>query len=475
MQQSRIALTLRPLTAFLALLLCLSSALAAANSGKGHPVSTATPWVNTAALAYGRSGGYTGHDCTEIANRFDVILSLSDASCRAIIKRHNPGAIILAYTNSSNCSAGDSLCSFLESQKDPEKYFLNFVTNGVQDSDGMKFLRRAGERVCAYGTDGWCANNAPGKRWTTDYVSQDSRKKIAGFFADPKNLGPYYDGYFFDNMDRGCSYAGSIDSGKIDHDLEEVNNGALNANIRLERACNDLRREINATLPPTMYAVDNISNYGLDQCGGKWWWQDCTDKNGKLSRPYPRGVLNARGVLQEFFYRFTSTYRSIAGNYNGLHEIWKWRGSPANALYIAWWQRTGGGPVPAGSDRVKMFALSSQLLFQFPGIYMRYDGGNANNDPLQGDWIPAMNVPLGKPLGKSHALDASGRTYERDFENGVVIVRFRLNDDENYTDSGLYHLKKPAIPVNASGTTDKPVTDITLHNAEGFIGIYSAQ
>jgi len=474
MEPFRIVLILRSLIAVSALL-CYVPSTATAGTSQNQPLSTATPSVNNAALAYGRDGGYSHHDCIEIAKRFDVILSMSDARCRETIKHHNPAAIILAYTNSTNCSAGDSLCTFLQSQKDPEQYFLNFVTNGVQDIDGKTFARRAGERVCAYGTDGWCANNAPGARWTTDYVSPKSRKKIAGFFADPKNLGRYYDGYFFDNMDRGCSYAGTIASGKIDHDLEEVNGGALNANITLEKSCNALRREIDTKLPITMYAVDNISNYGLDQCGGKWWWQDCSNENGKLSRPYPVGVLNGRGALQEFFYRFDDIYQSIASNYDGLREIWKWRGSPANNLYVAWWQSTGGGPVATGSERVQLFALASQLLFQFPAVYMRYDGGNANNDPLQGDWIPAMNVSLGKPLGKRYPIDAARRTYRRDFENGIVVVRFRLKDNENYTDNENYHLKKPVIPVHASGTIDAPVTNITLHNAQGFIGIYSAR
>lgn len=425
--------------------------------------------AQVAALAYDRPQGYSSAECKDIALRFDLVIGLNDYACRRKAKKINPKLIVLQYTNSSNCTAGDPLCSYLEKQDNPAQFFLKFTSNGVQDIDGKRYKRHKGSRICAYGDNGWCEDGGQGKRWTTDYVSPSSRQKIVSFFSDLSNLQPAYDGYFFDNMDRGCSYPGLVAEGKVDHDAQLDNNGDLGANTLLERSCNKLRTEISKALPKNIYAIDNISNYGLDQCHANWW-RICVSKPG-YSQPYPEAVALSRGVLQEFYYRFSKTLPDIKTNYNGLKEIWRTAGSPSNHIYVAWWMRTGDADVESNSDRVKLYALATHLLFQFPAMYMRYDGADANNQPLEGDWFGALGVDLGLPKADAYVMD-DGRTMRRDFEKGIVMVRFRLKDQENYTDQAVYRLAAPIQPIDATGRKSQVQTAITLHNAQAFIGLY---
>ncbi len=425
--------------------------------------------TQVAALAYDRPQGYSSADCKDIAQHFDLVIGLNDYACRRQAKKINPKLIALQYTNSSNCTAGDPLCSYLEKQANPAQFFLKFVTNGVQDIDGKRYKRLMGSRVCAYGDDGWCEDEGQGSRWTTDYISPSSRQKIVSFFSNPNNLQPAYDGYFFDNMDRGCSYPGIVAEGKVDHDAQLDNDGNLGANTLLERGCNELRAEIDKALPENMYAINNISNYGLDQCHANWW-RICTSKPG-YSQPYPEAVALGRGVLQEFYYRFSKTLPDVKTNYNGLKEIWRTLGSPSNHIYVAWWMRAGDADVESNSDRVKLYALGTHLLFQFPAMYMRYDGADANNQPLEGDWFGALGVDLGLPKADAYVMD-DGRTIRRDFEKGIVIVRFRLKDQENYTDQAVYRLAKPVQAIDATGRKLQAQTEITLHNAQAYIGLY---
>jgi hypothetical protein len=103
---------------------------------------------------------------------------------------------------------------------------------------------------------------------------------------------------------------------------------------------------------------------------------------------------------------------------------------------------------------------------------MRFDGKDVNSEPLEGDWIPAMATKIGKAQGSLFAIDKEKRTFQRNFSNGVVIVRFRTDEKDNYTDTGTYKFKRPIIPVSANGEHGEPIDTITLHNSEGFIGIY---
>jgi hypothetical protein len=102
---------------------------------------------------------------------------------------------------------------------------------------------------------------------------------------------------------------------------------------------------------------------------------------------------------------------------------------------------------------------------------MRYDGADANNQPLEGDWFDALGVDLGLPKADAYVMD-DGRTMRRDFEKGIVMVRFRLKDQENYTDQAVYRLVATILPIDATGRKSQAQTEITLHNAQAFIGLY---
>lgn len=425
------------------------------------------PDLNVAALAYGRSPAYSRAECLEMGKKFDIVLE--GIECRATIKSAYPDTVLLAYVNSSNCTRGDDLCNYLESRANPEDYFLNFVSDGIQQIDNKQFRRKKGQRVCAYGS--WCDSNGDGTRWTTDYVSENSREAIAQFLVDRRNLPAHTDGWFVDNMDRACSYAGEVVAGSVDHGLEQVNKGSLSANLVMEKHCNELRKRIMDRVPAGLYVVDNISNWGITLCGGSYWWHACSNRDGKLSRKYAEGVLQTPGVLQEYYYRITNTYEDLATQYDGLKEIWDFNGKRTNSAYIMWYISAGTGDIPADSERVRLFALGTHLLFQFPAAYLRYDGQNRNNAPLMGDWFEAMGAPFGRPEGERIEVEA-GRVYKRQFSNAIVIARYRRNSNDNYTDEGSYELGGEYFELKADGLLAKrPVSKVTLRNAEVFIGI----
>jgi len=173
---------------------------------------------------------YSDSECQDMANRFDVIIGADAGTCRQTIKRINNSRIILAYTNSSNCTDGDELCSYLQSQPNSEDYFLNFTTASRQDIDGSVYSRPSGSRVCSYG---WgCDDGGRGTRWTTNYTTDASRQKIASFLS--QTLPAYTDGWFVDNMDRGCSYSGSVQSGSAEYGLTAGSD--LSGGLKMEQA-----------------------------------------------------------------------------------------------------------------------------------------------------------------------------------------------------------------------------------------------
>ncbi len=223
-------------------------------------------------------------------------------------------------------------------------------------------------------------------------------------------------------------------------------------------------------LPQDWYFVDNTSNYQITHCGG-YGWQDCTSEweGIQLSRPYARAFMLTRGVFQEFQYRISDTLSNFDAGYGGLEEIWEAKGRPANHLYIMWWVSSAPQGIEDNGERVKLFALGTHLLYQWDRSFLRYDGQNANNTPLTGDWFGAMGAPIGNPLGKRYQLD--DRTLRRDFENGIVIVRYRTHSSQGYTELATYDLDGLYRPVYAGGSLGPPTRTITLHNAEAFIGI----
>lgn len=159
-------------------------------AGTMPPLNTnGNAYINVAANAYGRSPGYSDAECLEIGSKFDVIVGMDGSSCqnRTLIKNNYPNAILLTYTNSSNCTAGDDLCNYLERLDAPENYFLSFATNSVQEINGKQFNRGAGQRVCSYD---WGCEQSPGKgtRWTTDYASSASRSVLVNYFSNPLRL-----------------------------------------------------------------------------------------------------------------------------------------------------------------------------------------------------------------------------------------------------------------------------------------------
>jgi uncharacterized repeat protein (TIGR02543 family) len=434
---------------------------AAANTGVDQ-----SKYVNLAGLAYGRSPSYSQSECVQMSNKFDVILE--GIECRATIKNTDPTDILLAYTNSSNCTEGDPLCTFLESQPNPEDHFLNYTEPSVQEIDGSTFNRRTGDRVCTYG---WgCADNGNGTRWQTDYVSASARDLLVSYYSDRSNLPPNTDGWFFDNMDRGCAYSGNVASGAIEYGAAPF---SLSEFQPMEDACNALKSAMNAGIPQDLYFIDNISNWGLTYCNSGWGWRACSNQyNGMaLSRTYADAVLKTRGTLQEFEYRMTTPLAELDDNYGGLKEIWEAKGRPNNNLFIMWWVSAGVSGIPSNSDRIKIYALGTHLEYQFARSFMRYDGADTNSAPLTGDWFEAMAAPIGNAINERYSVDA--RTYRRDFENGLVLVRHIVNWDDNYTDSASYNLGDTYYPVHADGTYGAPVTSVTLRNGEAFIGVKS--
>ncbi len=421
--------------------------------------------MNIAALAYGRSPDYSDSECQDMANRFDVIIGADAGTCRQTIKRINNSRIILAYTNSSNCTDGDELCSYLQSQPNSEDYFLNFTSASRQDIDGSVFSRPSGSRVCSYN---WgCDDGGRGTRWTTNYMTDASRQKIASFLS--QTLPAYTDGWFVDNMDRGCSYSGNIQSGSAEYGL--TSGSDLSGGLKMEQACNAMTIAMDKAMPADKYFINNTSNYGFVYCGG-WGWSDCgTTLNGMtFSQPVSKAAMITRGTFQEFEYRISTPFPELDGNYSNLRKIWEAKGKPANHMYVMWWM--AGGYDSGASDnstRVQLYAVATHLMYQFDKSFIRYDGLDRNDTPLNGDWIGAMSANVGNAQGDKVAMDS--RTYKRMFSNGIVVVRFRNSDGDNYSDSATYQLGGSYRPVNADGSLGTAVTSVTLRNAQGFIGV----
>lgn len=423
--------------------------------------------LNIAALAYGRSPTYSNSECAEIGKRFDVVIGSPGELCAGAIKDANGDVILLSYINTSNFTDGDSLYRYAKRHGGVDLFALNAITKAVQVIDEKKIELGPGDRVWSY---------RQGNRWQTDYTSKAGRERLLQYVRyEAENLKRSgWSGFFIDNEDRGCGYSGHLQEGDVEGDFKGPVD--LESGMQMEANCNALKLLLEEKLPLDVYLVHNTGNYGTRSLARngvpRWFWQERANSVGSrpLSREFARAFVVARGVLQEFRYSFQDTLADIDDNYGGLHEIWEKKGKPANHVYIMWWLRRGAAGIAENSDRVKLFAMGTHLLYQWSGAYIRFDGADRNNEPLKGDWFGAMGSPLGMSAGDKRALD--GRTYRRDFGNGVVIVRFRTSGGEDYSDAGTYRLGGEYFSVAADGSLGaNAVTEVKLRNSEAFVGI----
>lgn len=431
-------------------------------SGSGGGSGGAALHANVAALAYGRTPDYSAAEVTQIAHSFGVVVTSQGSIDAAGLKVANPRVVLLQYVNTTNATKGDGLDTFFQTVSTPEDGYWHATSPGVQQVDSTTINLNTGDRVSSY---------AQPNRFTTNYVDSTHRGYLLGYMQQA--LAPHFDGFFVDNEDRGGSYSGVLNSGSVQGGITAPPTAPLSYGPTMEGNLNALKGSLNANLPANLFIVDNTSNYGVTQINGPpYWWTISTTSlpNGQaLSQAVATAFTVGRGVLQEFEYHFDKTYGDLASDYQMLGEIWAKEGQPANGLDVMWWLNRGYGVVPDDDPRVQLFALGTHLIFQFPAAFLRYDGGNANNDPLTGDWFGAMGVPLG--AATSNASSTDGRGYTRTFQNAVVIVRFRTSSTDNYTDTGTYPLGGSYLPVRADGSYGAATSSITLHNAEAFIGI----
>jgi len=431
-------------------------------------VSVSNAYIRAAALAYGRSPTYSSAECTEMGKRFGVILGSASQVCGSVIKAANPNVILLSYVNTSNFTQDDSLYQYAQSHGGADMFSLNALTTAVQSIDGQTINLAAGDRVWSY---------RQGNRWQTDYSTPTARQRLVNYMQDEvtKLRANGWSGFFIDNEDRGCGYSGTLVSGSAEGGF--VGSVSLESGLLMETNCNAMKLMLDQQIASDLYLVHNTGNYGTRTLhDAPWFWQiGVTQVNSTpLTKEYAAAFVVARGALQEFRYSFTNLLGDLEDNYGGLYEIWTKKGSPANNLYIMWWLYAGNGSdVATNSDRVKMFALGTHLLYQWSRSYIHYDGSNYNDQPLTGDWIGAMGAPIGNASGDKSAVDS--HTYRRNFQNGVVLVRFRTSSGDNYTDSGVYNLGGNYYPVDANGNiSSTAVTSVTLRNSETFIGVLSA-
>lgn len=419
--------------------------------------------ANVCGLVYGRSPSYTSDEYTQIAQRFGMIVGTPTEIDGPAMRAVNPSLIMLEYINTTNVTEGDGLWQFIQAEPNPNSLIRQAVTETVQEIDGTSYTLAPGAFVHSYRQ-----NN----RWQTDYTNDANRSRLAAFVAQRATAQPSeWSGFFIDNDDIGGGYAGSIQSGEVEGGT--IGPAPLSHGPIMEANLNALKSAMDIAVPSNKYMCHNVSNYGVTMYGGQWWWNitSASLPNGTpLSRTMVTAFMLSRGVFQEFKYRFIQTYNQIAEEYDCIREIWEKKGSPANNVNVMWWIADGGSSgEAANSDRIKMFALGSHLLHQFPSSYIRYDGENMNNVPLTGDWFNAMGADLGEPVGAKYSAD--GKAWRRDFTKGYVIVRYRLSESENFTDTGVYALPNPYRQVNADGTIGDEVTSVSLRNNEAFIGI----
>jgi hypothetical protein len=421
-----------------------------------------------------------------LGTHFDVIVGMHEPEydlLRAAIVAANPKVKILGYIQLQQVtrSKTDPLFLRIIEQKDPDAFFFHAATDCIQTIGSTDHVRKAGQNICTDYGDECYPDDRIGSRWLIDNTSPENRSFLCRWVKDiygsdrKKNI----HGFMIDNNSAGG--AGTrLKSGRM-----RRANGFVDAPFNIlswgsgyEAYMNYLMQQLDSELDPAAYLVSNYGNYDLTNCS-IWGWpgnpNGCMPSlNGfKFTYPMAKRLAFERGLLTEFRIDFSDTYSTVDRANTPLKEVWQARHKPANAIYFQYYQPTGVPKViPDSSDRIKLWSLATHLLYQFDGLYFHYHS-NDNISP-DTDWFDAQDARIGTALDEKTQIDE--RTFKRTFSNGVVLVRFRTSDKDNYTDSQRYDLGGTYYPVvRADGPGSKiygdPVTHVTLHNQEGFIGV----
>jgi hypothetical protein len=417
-----------------------------------------------------------------LGRHFDVILGMSEpeyARLREETVAANPKVKILGYIQLQQVtkSLSDSLYLRIIKQPDPQSFFLYAATDCAQTIGSTDYIRKAGQRICTDYGDQCYSDDREGSRWLIDNTSPKNREFLVDWVKDTykevreKNI----HGFMIDNNSTGG--AGTrLKSGKIHRAIGDVEApfNILSWGSGYEAYMNYLMQQVDSKLDPAALLVSNYGNYDLTNCS-IWGWpgnpNGCmTSLNGfKFTYPMAKRLAFERGLLTEFKIDFRDTYSTVDKANIPLKEVWQARHKPSNTIYFQYYQPTGvPGIIHDSADRIKLWSLATHLLYQFDGLYFHYHS-NDNISP-DTDWFDAQDVRIGEARDEKTQIDE--RTYKRTFSNGIVLVRFRASDSDNYTDSKRYDLGGTYYPVtHANGAIyGDPVTHVILHNQEGFIG-----
>jgi hypothetical protein len=338
----------------------------------------------------------------------------------------------------------------------------------------------AGQRICTdYG--GQCyADDRDGSRWLIDITTAANRQFIVDWVKDTyANRGKNLHGFMIDNNSAGGAGT-NLKSGTMQRAGGNVTGPfkILTWGSGYEEYMNYLMQILDSQLDPAARLVSNFGPYDLTNCS-IWGWPNnpngCMASLNGTTFTYPTAKRLAfeRGLMTEFKIYFKNTYSAIDRANVPLREVWQARGKPSNTVNFQYYQPGGlAGIVPESDDRIKLWSLATHLLYQFDGLFYHYH--SHDNTSPDTDWFDAQDARIGSALDEKTQIDS--RTFKRTFSNGVVWVRFRTSDSDNYTDSQSYDLGGTYIPIvrandAGSGIYGAPVTRIALRNQEGFIGI----
>jgi hypothetical protein len=417
-----------------------------------------------------------------LGKHFDVIIGMSEPEYDRLREETiaaNPKVKILGYIQLQQVtkSRTDSLYQRIIRQRDPQSYFFYAITDCTQTIGSTDHLRKAGQRICT-DYDECYPDDREGSRWLIDNTSPENREFLLEWAKDTYNEArdKHLHGFMIDNNSTGG--AGTrLKSGTMHRAIgkAEAPFNILSWGSGYEAYMNYLMQLLDSKLDPTARLVSNYGNYDLTNCS-IWGWPSnpngcMASLNGvKFTYPMAKRLAFERGVLTEFKIDIKDTYSSVDRANIPLKEVWQARGKPSNTIYFQYYQPTGvPGIIQDSADRIKLWSLATHLLYQFDGLYYHYHS-NDNISP-DTDWFDAQDVRIGQPLDEKTQIDE--RTYKRAFSNGIVLVRFRTSDPDNYTDSKHYDLGGTYYPVTrANGAIyGDPVTHVTLRNQEGFIGV----
>jgi hypothetical protein len=417
-----------------------------------------------------------------LGTHFDVIIGMSEpeyAPLRAETVAANPKVKILGYIQLEQVtkSQSDSLYQRIMKQQDPRSFFFYALTDCTQTIGSQDYIRKAGQKICTDYGDQCYPDDREGSRWLLDNTSPENRRFIVRWVQDTyKNRNKDLHGFMIDNNSTGG--AGTrLKTGKMHRASGNVEApfNILSWGSGYEAYMNYLMQQVDSEVDPEALLVSNYGNYDLTNCS-IWGWPSnpdgcMTSLNGiKFTYPIAKRLAFERGLLTEFKIDFTDTYSTVDKSNVPLKEVWQARNKPSSAIYFQYYKPTGvPGVVHESADRIKLWSLATHLLYQFDKLYFHYH--SKDNISPDTDWFEAQNARIGEAIDEKTPMDE--RTHKRRFSNGIVLVRFRTSDKDNYTDSQHYDLGGAYYPVTPAGRTigDHPVTHITLRNQEGFIGV----